>query len=121
MADVPPDVTPYRGAVAQPADPPGVGSAPRGRTRPGGAGAAGGPGAGRPARGGGGSARRGRPGGGGGGPAGRVDAREWRGGSPPATAAATAEPAQVGPYVILERISEGGMGIVYKAEQRWPV
>src|SRR4051794_8320120 len=91
MADVPPDVTPYRGAVAQPPHLPGLGSAPRAPARP----------------------PRTRS-------AGAVEDPEWLSGLAHAVAAA-AEPEQIGPYVILERISEGGMGIVYKAEQRTPV
>ena len=31
------------------------------------------------------------------------------------------DPEQIGPFRILERIGEGGMGVIYKAEQRSPV
>src|SRR5215213_2244133 len=49
--------------------------------------------------------------------------RDWnvRGESPPRVLPAVAAPQNVGPYHILELIGEGGMGSVYKAEQRRPV
>jgi serine/threonine protein kinase len=41
--------------------------------------------------------------------------------SPVPRTPAHADPESIGPFRILERIGEGGMGIIYKAEQRSPV
>lgn len=41
--------------------------------------------------------------------------------SPPTTRAPLDNPESIGPFRILERIGEGGMGIIFKAEQRSPV
>src|SRR3954466_4703981 len=43
-------------------------------------------------------------------------AAQGQGGRP-----AHANPESIGPFRILERIGEGGMGVIYKAEQRHPV